>query len=82
MPCAAGIRPKINVSLTNGKGIKFTNLIPWCQEQLDQLRAGVKGEPETLHWGITWEVGRGSAPGIPGSQADAIGHKPGCRESL
>lgn len=41
MPCAAGIRPKINVSLTNGKGIKLTNVIPWFKEQLDQPRAGV-----------------------------------------
>lgn len=41
MPCAAGIGPKINVSLTNGKGIKLTNLIPQGKEQLYQLRAGV-----------------------------------------
>lgn len=32
----------------------------------------VRGEPDTPHWGITGEVGWESAPGIPGSQADAI----------
>lgn len=53
MPCAAGIRPKINVSLTNGEGIKLTNLIPWCKEQLDQPRASVWKESQTPFTGAS-----------------------------